>query len=159
MRKKERCALGSNKNVYKRKHNSNIDLPNEMQPLLSMLSLLGLLVATCSADVQYGIPIGQPSFRANLPVSSIDDDSPSNKTGQEGRFFLTTLTVTFATTTSTSITTISSTCTTSTAALKSCSPSKGRRRRAHLDVGALLYNEEEAKEDINSDIFLIPDKK
>ena len=119
--------------------------------------LLGLVVA-CHAEAQYGFPIGQPSFRANLPASSLPD-SPSNKATQEGRFFFTTLTVTLATTTSTSITTTSTTCTTSTAALKSCSPSKGRRRRAHLDVGALLYNEEEAKEEIDSNIFLIPDKK
>ena len=136
-----------------RENISNIEMHVEY-----LLILLGL-IAGCHAEAQYGFgyPVGaynnhQSSFRAGLPVASLEQPS-------EQRMFFTTLTVTLATTTSTSITTISTTCTTSTAALKSCSPSKGRRRRAHLDVGALLYNEAEVKEEIDSNIFLIPDKK
>jgi len=123
--------------------------------LLVLLSLLTICYAAAQNGFGYFVDAynnHQPSFRAGLPIASLEQPS-------EQRMFFTTLTVTLATTTSTSITTISTTCTTSTAALKSCSPSKGRRRRAHLDVGALLYNEEEAKEEIDSNIFLIPDKK
>jgi hypothetical protein len=123
-----------------------------------LLVVLSLLAASCNAEAQFGFgyPVGsyghqyQPSFRAGLPVSSLQQP-------KEQRMFFTTLTVTLATTTSTYVTTISTTCTTSTAALKSCSPSKGRRRRSHLDVSGLLYNEEEADK-INSDIVLIPEK-
>ena len=125
--------------------------------LLVLLSLL----AACNAEAQFGFgyPVGhynyqhQPSFRAGLPVASLIEQ-PS-----EQRMFFTTLTVTLATTTSTSVTTVSTTCTTSTAALKSCSPSKGRRRRAHLDVSGLLYNEDDEIDGINPNIFIVPEKK
>ena len=125
------------------------------QIVLFLFISLGLLAA-CHAEAQPGFPIDQPRFRAGIPTSSLSD---SEKLPQENRFFFTTLTVTFASTVSTITTTISTTCTTSTAALKSCSPSKGRRRRSHIDISGLLYNEDENEDGINSNIFLIPDKK
>ena len=125
------------------------------QIVLFLFISLGLLAA-CHAEAQPGFPIQQPSFRAGLPTSSLTN---SQKLPAENRFFFTTVTVTFATTTSTYTTTTSTTCTTSTAALRSCSPSKGRRRRSHIDISGLLYNEDENEDGIDSNIFLVPDKK
>ena len=122
-------------------------------PLFVLLAFM----ATCNAEAQqFRFPIYQPNFRAELPASSLIEP---HKLRQESRLFFTTITVTFATSTSTSVTTISTTCTTSTGTLKSCSPSKGRRRRSHVDISGLLFNENEDEDGIDSNIFLIPDKK
>ena len=123
-----------------------------------LIAFLGasLMVTVCNAEAQFGFPIYQPSFRAGLPISSLSD---VGLPPQQGRMFFTTITVTFATTTSTFTSTTSTTCTTSTAGIKSCSPSKGRRRRSHIDVSGLLYNEDEDEDGIDSNIFLVPNKK
>ena len=131
-----------------------------MQFSLSLLIVFTGLLAVCHAEAQFGFgfPNSYPqhNFRAGIPISSLSEVALP---AQQGRMFFTTLTVTLATTTSTSITTVSTTCTTSSAALKSCSPSKGRRRRSHIDISGLLYNEDENEDGIDSNIFLIPDKK
>ena len=125
------------------------------QIVLFLFISLGL-IAACHAEAQPGFPIDQPSFRTGIPTSSLSD---SEKLSHQGRFFFTTVTVTFATTTYTFTKTTSTTCTTSTGTLKSCSPSKGRRRRSHIDVSGLLFNEDENEDGINSNVFLVPDKK
>ena len=121
---------------------------------VSLLVVLGF-VANCHAEAQfdYGYP-GQHYFRSGLPASSLDDGT--KKESVENRFFFTTLTVTMATTTYTSTFTTSTTCTTSTAALKICSPSKGRRRRSHRDISSLMYNEAAETEELDPNVFLIP---
>ena len=127
-----------------------------MHQIVSFLFISLGLLAACHAEAQLGFPIDQPSFQTGIPTSSLSD---SEKLSHQGRFFFTTVTVTFATTTSTYTTTTSTTCTTSTAALRSCSPSKGRRRRSHIDISGLLYNEDENEDGIDTNIFLVPDKK
>ena len=127
--------------------------------LISLLVLMGLS-ASCHAKTQFDFTYpGQHSnyFRSGLgPDSSLVDVDFHQ---QQGRVFFTTLTVTLATSTYVSVFTKSTTCTTSTSNLKVCSPSKGRRRRSQRDIGSLMYHQDEDTEEIDSNVFLVPDPK
>ena len=125
---------------------------------VSLLVVLGF-ASNCYAEAQFnfGYP-GQHQFRAGLPLASLTDGYKREES-VENRFFFTTLTVTMATSTYTSTFTTSTTCTTSTSNLKSCSPSKGRRRRSQRDISSLLYNEAAEAEELDPNVFIIPDSK
>jgi len=75
------------------------------------------------------------------------------KNSQENRSLISTLTITIATSTYTTFVTTSTTCTTSTSWLKSCSPSKGRRRRSQKDISSLLFKGDDEIEDYDADVF------
>ena len=124
---------------------------------VSLLLVIGF-VGYCHAEAQFnfGYP-GQHHFRTGLPLSSLTEGN--QRESVENRLFFTTLTVTIATTTFTSTFTSSTTCTTSTSNLKTCSPSKGRRRRSQRDISSLMYNEAAETDELDPDVFLIPDPK
>ena len=118
------------------------------------LLILGVAAgAYAEALPGFGYPIQAGTFRAGLPLSSIEENAQP-----DARSFLT-VTLTLSTTSVTTTSTSYVTCTTTTAAISYCTPS-GRRRRDVKYKGArtLFYNDED-KDGIDGSIFLpFPEK-
>ena len=108
--------------------------------------------SNAEAEYGFGYPVQDPFYLGNneQPTSSLieAEQYPINARG-----FFATVTLTLATSTSYYTSTVTSTCPTSTAAIKICSPSKGRRRRQNFGIHRLMFEEDEFDD---SNIFSKP---
>ena len=108
--------------------------------------------SNAEAEYGFGYPVQDPFYLGNneQPTSSLieAEQYPINARG-----FFATVTLTLATSTSYYTSTVTSTCPTSTAAIKICSPSKGRRRRRNFGIHRLMFEEDEFDD---SNIFSKP---
>ena len=108
--------------------------------------------SNAEAEYGFGYPVQDPFYLGNneQPTSSLieAEQYPINARG-----FFATVTLTVVTATLYYTSTVTSTCPTSTAAIKICSPSKGRRRRKNFGIHRLMFEEDEFDD---SNIFSKP---